>query len=643
MHLSSKTKRICIVTSVLVLIYVLFVYAVPHLKIWALTYTVNYNSDRMTTIKEGDVYEQVFSMPFGKICAVELPMDPNGSDHVVSFYAVMSILDNEGNVIAEKNITSVYDAATSFNYIAVDKGADYRMRLSIRSIDQGSYAVPSLMTDGRGNICFKLQGLSDSSDNKIVFALVFLIFSVVLIVYAMVIEKDMIGDEWLADNTLIAIIILLATFVICQFSDLFDISKTSMTLIDSFVHGHIKYMDYAYFEGLKVQSESQEFICDYNFISIAVMALALLPLYPFYGKDFTYNWGGYAVVIDLLITILLCVLLSLWLIRFITKECGLDNRYLMNVRTLVISSSMLLYMTIGFGQIDIIYIVMILLALPFYFRKKYMIFSLLMSVAVAMKTLPFIIFLPLLLLAVKKVKDIVINMAIVLVVPLMTKFIFGGGAGYNFVMGANEDIYGYKNRVIDMTLGSNLSVFVLCAVIICVVAYFYKTDTDDKKEMLRSSMLIIFIMYACFAAFVDWHQQWLIPLVYSFAFLLPFYKDNKRLLLLSAVAESLFILDTNLQGVSMYMMNYGVFPPIVRQAYGGASMRVIITNISPILPAVINTAFVGVLFYIAWYMYKNRSKGSIDSFECPRQWVIGRTGILYGFILFYCWCFSYIG
>jgi len=641
--MSKKVKRFCIVTSFLLLIYVLAIIVVPRSSIWAIPCSFNAGSEQSIEIREGDVYEQDLSMPFVSICSVEIPMDPNGSDNVVSIDAVMSISDNDGNTLVEKKITSAYDTSYSFNYLPVNIGETYHVKLNIRSVGEGNDVKPLLLTDDNGNMIFTIKGLSGSSDNKLVFALMFLLVAVITVIFVLSLDKNRIGETWLTDNITIAVIILLAIYVICQFNDLFDIARTSLTIIDSFAHGHLNYLDYAYVEDLKIQSEAQQLICDYNFTVLVPLALALLPLYPIYGRDVTYNWGGRAVVIDLLFTILFFVLLSIWLVKLITKECGMDSRYLTNVRTLLITSSMLLYMTVGFGQIDIIYIVMIILALPFYYRKKYLLFSFIMSVAVAMKTLPVLIFVPLLLLAVKKVKDIVINMAVVMIIPAITKIVFGMGTGYEFIMKVSEDIYGYKNRIIDMTIGSNLSLFVLAMAVICIAAYLYKPDVNNKKEMLRNSMLIIFVTYSGFAAFVSWHQQWLIPLVFSFAFLLPFYEEKKKLLLFSTVAEVLFILDTNLQGVSTYMINYGSIPPIVKQSYGGTSMRLIMNNISPVIPIAINTAFAAILFYMAWYMIKNRRSVSSDGLECPRQWVIGRTGVLYGFILFYCWCFSFIG
>ena len=642
--MSASLKRVCVAFLSLLIIYLAAVFVVPRLKIWSIPQSFNNNETQYVPLKSGDIYEQRFNMPFSRICHVDIPMKSGNAAYFVKFDAVMSVSDSSGSVVFEKEISSIYESHSSFRYINVAKGSEYILKLQILSIETTAEDSPKAMTDDNGNLNFTIKGIKGSSDNRIIFDLMFIIVCAAVIAFVWKLDVERIGDSSLSDKVIIAVLALSAVFLICQFNDLYDISRTAMIMIDSFRNGQLRYQDFAFVEELKEQSAAQRSICDYNAVSIAVIAVILLPLYPFFGSGYSYGTDGHIVVYYLSAMILALVLIAVWMVKLTVDECKMDKRYLANTRFLLITSSMFLYMTVGFGQIDIIYIIVLLLALPFYYRKKYLFFSLIMSVAVAMKTLPLLIFVPLLFFAVKKIRDIVIDLAAVLSVPLLTKLVFGGGIGNAFVVQINEEAYGFKNMLIDMKLGSSISLFVLFFILICIIAYFAKPDTEDKKYMLHRSMLIIFAVYVCFSIFVDWHQQWLIPLVLSFSFLLPFYKENKELLILSIVAELMFILNTNIRlGASTYMINFGIAPYIADQQYAGTTVRYLANSVSPLIPTVVSTAFAAVLIYVFWFMYKNRNTVSDKTYECPRQWVMARTGILYVFLLFYCWCFSFAG
>lgn len=645
-QLTENKKLFTLLVSILAIavIYVLMITVIPNMSIWSIPRTIN-SEECTVSLSDKKVYEQEFEMPFSRICSVGIPLDTNGADYVVSVDATLSIIDPQGNLIAEKKISSAYDTTGKFSYVDVGWGETYTLRLSVNSIGGGKNVehIPLLKTDSDGNIVFKLNGLTGSSSEGIVFAIAYLIVAFLFVVYIYNLDIEKIGECRKADIALIGCLIVIAALAVCQFNDLYDISTSSLKILDSFRHGDVfNYSDHIYFEGLKEQSASQSMSCDYNFSILILCSIFLLPVYAIYGAGITYNSGGYAAVYSLMFVVAACLILSVWLIKGITRECGMDDRYLSNVRMLFITSSALLYMTVTFGQIDIMYIVVIILALPFYFRKKYLLFSLIMSLAVAMKSLPIMIFIPLILLANKKVRDIVINFAVVLVFPVVIKLLFGGGIGKDIFLAQNDEVYGYIQRLCNMKIGDTIALFILAFALICIAAFMCKTDTDNKADMLKKSMLVIFVTYCSFAAFVDWHAQWLIPLALSFSFLLPFYDNKKELLLLSAASEALFILTTNASGVSTYMINYGIIPPIVRQNYGGTSMKVILGNISPIAVIAIRTLLVAVLAYLVWYFVRNREKGS-ESKECPRQWVVGRLGVLSAFLVFYCWCFSYIG
>lgn len=646
MRLSNREKKlVSVIVAIIVLIGIFFVMVLiaPNLTIWSIpkTYNESENAIPIDTVKE---YVQDFEMPFNKLSSIEIPLESGDSGYLVSIDAKIELFDDSGALIVQKNITSVFDSSCSFKYLSVNKGEVYTLKLTVNSVGDGTGVsdAPLIKVSDDGKMMFNIMGLTGSSSNKTVFAVVYFIISMLVVAFVVLIDQEKIGDCKLADALFVGVTIIMGMILICQFNDLYDISITALKMLDSFKHGNVfGYNDYMYFNSLKNQSVLQSFACDYNFIPIFICSIFLLPVYLIYGSNITYSHGGYAVVFDLLFAILVCVLLAYAFLKRIVKACGQDDRYLSNVRALFISSSMLLYMTIGFGQIDIFYLLMIIIALPFYYRKKYPVFSIIMSIAIAMKTLPIMIFIPLILLANKKVKDIILNLVIGLFFPVITKVLFEGNVGHQMLVASSKENYGYIDRISASTIGQ-LSLYIFAYAIICILAYMSKTDTDDKKNMLYRSMLIIFVTYSCFAAFVDWHQQWLIPLTLAFSFLLPFHKNQKEILLLDVFAEIFFILTTNTAGVSTYMINYGIIPHLADQKYAGTSMKYLLGRLSSMAVPAVRAIFIAILAYLSWHFFRER-KNYQKTYESSRTWIFGRMGVLLGFVLFYCWCFSFIG
>ncbi|MCR5060798.1 MAG: hypothetical protein K6A80_07190 [Saccharofermentans sp.] len=643
---AAKDKRLKITVIAilcLIVLYLLMLTVVPEMSIWSIPKAFN-NGDVKVAVSTENTYEQSFEMPFVRICSIDIPMDTNKSDNVVAVNATATLLDSSGNVVAEKKITSAYDTVNEFKYISVNRGETYRLKLMVNSVGTGSEneRVPLLTTDENGALSFTVKGIVGDSSEVMVFTIVYLICSVAVMLFIMRIDVEHIGKIYACDGVIFGLLILLSIVLITQYYDLFMIAKSALRMVDAFKSGNVlNYMDSSYTSELADQSSKMLFAYEYNFISIFIVAVLMAPLMFFYNGDLAYSDGG-VVVMYLTVVVCVMVFVAAWLIKYITKECAMGESYLRNVRLLFLSSAMLLYMSVAYGQIDIIYIAIILAALPFYYRKKYYIFALIMSVVVAMKTLPLMIFIPLLLLAVKKVREIVINMAIVMVFPVLTKLLFERNYGHTAVANVIDEDYTYIDRITSFRIGDSISIFVLLFALICIAAFFHKADVDNKKEMLFKSMLAIFITYSCFASFVDWHQQWLIPLVLSAAFLIPFYENNKLMLLLNTAIEGLFILTTNAQGVSTYMINYGIIPPLLRQGYSGTSVKLILNTLSPIAIPAVRTLFAATLLFMAIYLVRKRP-AAFETHECSRVRAFGRLGLLYGFILFYSWCYSFIG
>ena len=630
---------------VLVLVYAAAVFVAPRMKIWAIPYTYYSNAEDRVQIEEGEVYEQSFPMMANRICSFGIDMDTMESDNVAKIDCTLEIIDSNGVVIASKHITSAYDTSDSFSYMNVNRDEDYVIRLTVNDIpDDDSVVIPALKVNDLGLFAFGINGYRGSSDNKLVFNIMYLCVAALVIVFVLNSDKNKIGSARLEDRLIVGLLFLFAVFVISQQYDLFMTSKMAFRMKDSFLSGHFTdYVGDAYFRELDNQSSTMLFTYNYNFFFVFIVAILLIPFMPFYNGEITYSDDVYPIVLYLSVVIALLILVAVKLIQKISKECGMGDRYGENAKTIFITSSLLIYVSVAFGQLDILYVLVMLSALIFYYRKNYIVFSAIMSLAVAMKMLPLMVFVPLILLSNKRVKDLAINFVVVMIMPVISKLLFANNSGYNAVNAITNEKYSFMDRLVVMSIGDSIAIFVLLFAVISIAAYFHKADVDNKKEMLHKSMLLIFIVYGCFAAFVDWNQQWLIPISLSLAFLIPFYKDSGKLLMLSIASDALLILTANVRGSSVYMINFGVFQKLTGQSYGGASVKMILENLSPIAIPCITTASVAVIGFTIWLLCAGRPKEAYDTHECPRTLVIGRTGVLYGILLFYSWCFSFIG
>lgn len=634
-----KLIRTGVAAAVLAVLYVVLITLVPQLSVWSYPQRYNYSDQAQeVSVTSGKVYEQKFVMPYDRIDTAEFLISNNASN-VVAIDAELELIDPAGVVIASKHVTSAYDAALKTGEKVI-KGAEYTLRLTVGSVGDKGNAAPSILNNN-GNSVFIITGRGTGARSRMIFALIYVIMATMILLFVYDFDKVKIGDNKISDGLFLGVLIISAVFLVCQYYDLFMIVKSALRMIDSFKAGNITdYYGASYLAELSDQSDKMLFAYEYNFFQIFFTSILILPLAFIYdGNIYGGGMDGYLAVTYLAVVMAVLLIVSWKLIGRIAKSCGMEEGYEKAIRTLFIASPMLLYMSVAYGQIDIMYIIVILLALPFYYKEQYRRFSIIMSLAVAMKTLPLMIFIPLILLANKRIRDIIINFLIVMVLPVFTHLVFERGTGHSAIAAIIKEDYSYTERITEFKIGG-LSLFILAFALICIVCYMHKADTKDRKQMLFDSMLAVFAVYSAFISFVTWHQQWMIPLVMALAFLIPFISD-KRIMLLDIGAELLFIVTAGVMGTSSHMANFGVLPFVANDYSDAPELSVILNNISPVTITCIRTALAAVLFYMVYMMIRNRKDMAVQA--VPRTFAVGRAGILYLFIIFYCWTFFYIG
>lgn len=628
-----------ITAIVLIVLYILLVTVLPNLSIWTQTYEFNSEKGmKRVSIASGDVYESSFEMPCDNIFGVDLYFEIEPGRII----GTADLIDPDGNTVLHKDITSAYDSDIASGSTRVRRGEVYTLIVDLEYVETDELLTPStvIVNSDESQMVFGVRGHNNGAPMKGIYAAIYAATGILTLVALWFIDKN--NSKWskLLDIVLIVIGVEFALLFLSQGHDLLSVSKSAYCMLDAFRHGHVlDYMDYSYIHEYDFAVADRHFVCDYNFLIVFPVAISLLPVYMTYGSEAAY--GSFYLSLWLVLLMYIAIVM----VRKLAKESGLGYRYRDDVGMLFAASSVVPFITVAFGQIDIMYVILIIGALLFYLKKKYRLFSLMMSLAIAMKFFPILIFIPLILLAEKKIINLIIDACIGLSAKVVTRLLFGSNAGYNAIVRMNSNDPEFVARLEDF----RVAVFIVVFVLICVYSYFSKVDNGNKKEMLYKSMFLTFISYGSFMVLVDWHSQWLIPFIMALCFLIPFYKDNSKLIFMSIIIEFLLILTGNLTEASMELVNLGIFPIITGCDYTGVAMSDVMNNISPMLMTAIPAALFAAVIATGTMLYKNRpqlekntSTNELAAYPCERPWVMGRVWVLYGFTMFYLWCYWYI-
>lgn len=187
-----------------------------------------------------------------------------------------------------------------------------------------------------------------------------------------------------------------------------------------------------------------------------------------------------------------------------------------------ISWCLLIYLTSAFVmssifvlcQYDIIGIFFSLIALYYYIKGDLKRFTLFMAISITMKNFALFIFLPLLLLKVKKVSKIIIYTICSMSVFLASQILFtllGTTPAGSFVFAQmNKMLMG----TIDLGMG-NASLFLI--VYLGILLFCYLKQTNNDYELQRFSTYIPFTVWAVFFVFSESSPYWIILITPYFA------------------------------------------------------------------------------------------------------------------------------
>lgn len=597
-------------------------------------------------LEEGAVYEQSFPMPYDVISkvSVDLTWDETHGNIVVPFDGRIELLDSNGNIIAGKIVTSIYDAELNTRMASVNQDETYTVRFTVNSIDapEGA-AVPEINADG-SSPAYTIYGRYNGAPARSFFHIMYLVLAAIIVLYVYSLNSKSEELRRTSEKLLLWGICLVCILLLGQSIDMEMVARGSLKIIEALKSGQFfSYYNYSYDSALEYGVTQVYMGYNYDFFLMLPMVILIFPVSFFMNSGMPY-WQGYnGIIIGLSIVVFVLILVCEKIIVKICKACGMPKEYEETVRKFFLFSPFLLTASIMFGQIDMIYVLVIAIALVFYFKGSLKTFTILMSLAVAMKSLPLMIFIPLIILVRKNVMHIMGYLAGVLAFPAVSAVLFERGAGYDAIMNIVNSEFGFGRLLFERTLDGANALFPLFYVFICVYAYAHKCEGDSKKELLKTSMLIIFMTYASFTAFTVWHLQWLIPLIFALAFLIPMYSKNRTVLAVGIVMEMLLILCViGDDQVATYEINF-LMPVFTDHDYHGIFVSEILKNISPYAYTAVRSLLTASLAALTYLFIKQETTVEDKDMTFVKRAACLRIFALYAVVIFFIWCYCFVG
>lgn len=314
-------------------------------------------------------------------------------------------------------------------------------------------------------------------------------------------------------------VILVLLFFMFNHDDILETANHTWLLLEDTFSGN--FMDY--YTRTLAHENSLYYVnaAHYNILVYALFAVWTLPLYII-CKLFALTPA------PLLLTLwckALCCAFAVgcaWLTYRLAKKLGISDGNSKWAGMLFLLSPFTLFAAFCMGQYDSLCLFFTLLALLFYFEKRYTAFAFVMGAAVVCKFFALFLLIPLLMLAQKRVLQLLKYLIISMWAYIPTALLFFHRDGD---MGVFNKIIAERLFTSSIDGGAaQIPIFLVLYCVICAVCYFY--HPVDEKAAMSAAMYVCLCVYSALFLLVLWHPQWLILLV-PFMVLTTMKAENK--------------------------------------------------------------------------------------------------------------------
>ena len=425
-----------------------------------------------------------------------------------------------------------------------------------------------------------------------------------------------------------AVVFLLGFLFFSQFSDINLTVKHSRELLSTIKSGgFFRYYSIVLEKALSgaYGRESVLDAANYNILIYLVIAVWFLPLA---AADKLFNIPRYTAL-DMMhakLLIALVILLSAYLLYRLALKLDMGKQNAEWTAYLFLSSPVLIFGSILFTGYDVFSCALTLLALFFYVDKKYSKFTTVIAAAACFKIFALFIFIPLILIAEKRIARVLLHGMGSVVLLVLTRILTLWDSGYSVTQQQMDEVYRFKDRLFESSIagpGASVSIFLLLYIIICIACYMIK---PPKEKLINYIVFICLITYGVFFAFVRWHPQWAMLIAPFAALAVMGCKDKKLALIVESFMCIGYVVFTAVkftENVDNYMITSGPLSLILDWTYSGMTFGEMFVRLG--IPAVIPpTVFVACLCFFVWYVFHNIRR---DTFDMAGKFDVGRSVI----------------
>ena len=358
----------------------------------------------------------------------------------------------------------------------------------------------------------------------------------------------------------------------------------------------------------------------YNIVIYMTMAIWTLPIYLL---NMIFHFSQYAFILNLwgrIMVIGLSVLCAILLTKISRKMTG-DTIAAKWTGYSFITSPILMFCVVIFNQYEIFSVTATLLALMFYYDKKYYRFSLLIALAICYKLFPVFIFIPLILLAEKRIYKIIQYFALGLSLYAVTSFLWASlDVGYNKTQAIMMPNFSFYQWIFKSQLPGgvgNICIFIFCIFVISTIAYWLKPTESDFAYI---SIYLASAAYISFFIFVNWHPQWVVILL-PFLSLILFRMRNMRLGIILDIFVSIGFMVTNcLKYLDGSIINETLLVSMLHHIYYGPDSNSVMNFFADheFTVAIPITIFAASLCMLLLLSYKEFSMHKEEEYEMER-------------------------
>jgi hypothetical protein len=345
----------------------------------------------------------------------------------------------------------------------------------------------------------------------------------------------------------------------------FSHSDSIYTLIQSFgfLNGHV--FDFYDFNSKQIG------LTPYFPSIYAILAIWMLPLKLMNILDTNYfvswismsptkevNLAQYIPMILWYKTLLLTAFFStIYYIKKISKSIAgndIENHILFATSPFAIFSVMI------FSGYDILGLLFCIIGFYYFLKNNLFLFAIYFSIAISFKFFALIIFLPLILIREKKLKNIIKYSLIAASLCLISLLAFISNKTFTenvFFMVQNKVLHGQPISLYKLSL---LVVYTA----LCIKCFHQKSINKDR--LVKSSIFACYMSYLVLFFYVKWHPQWII-IILPFICLINSYLKNKKICFLYEIAGfiSFFVLTVNIwkDNIDQKMLSDGALGKIL--------------------------------------------------------------------------------